>query len=92
MIGLWGDAQFFMYLTGVGGTGNSHVIFTSRLFCQEFNDIIQVMFDKNSFMITACTRSTVLILDGIINHKSEYLNHSKIYRHEWKGIMIDFID
>ena len=95
LIGLGGDEQLLMYLTGAGGTGKSHVIFTSRSFCQEFSDSIQVMFDKNSFMITACTGSAASLLDGMTIHKSAYLNHSKIideYREEWKGVRIVFID
>ena len=34
LIGLGGDEQLLMFLTGAGGTGKSHVIFTSRSFCQ----------------------------------------------------------
>ena len=72
--GLGGDDQLLMYLTGAGGTGKSTVIFKARSFCQEFSDSIQVMFDKKSFMITACTGSAASLLDGTIIHKSAYLN------------------
>ena len=54
-----------------------------------------MMFDTNSFMITACTGSAASLLDGMTIHKSEYLNCSKIkdeYREEWKGVKIVFID
>ena len=93
--GLGGDDQLLMYLTGAGGTGRSTVIFKARSFCQEFSDSIQVMFDKKSFMITACTGSAASLLDGTTIHKSAYLNCKRITdenREEWKDVRIVFID
>ena len=95
LIGLGGDEQLLMFLTGAGGTGKSHVIFTSRSFCQEFSDNIQVMFDRNSFMITACTGSAASLLDGTTIHGAAHMMKSKIideYREDWKGVRIVFID
>ena len=57
LIGLGGDEQLLMFLTRAGGTGKSRVIFTSRSSCQEFNDNIQVMFNRIFFVITVCTGS-----------------------------------
>ena len=53
------------------------------------------MFDKKSFMITACTGSAASLLDGTTIHKSAYLNCTRItdeYREEWKDVRIVFID
>ena len=95
LIGLGGDEQLLMFLTGAGGTGKSHVIFTCRSFCQEFSDNIQVMFDRNSFMITACTGSAASLLDGMTIYGAAHMMKSKIideYREDWKGVRIVFID
>ena len=53
------------------------------------------MFDKKSFMITACTGSAASLLDGTTIHKSAYLNCKRITdenREEWKDVRIVFID
>ena len=95
LISIGGDEQLLMFLTGAGGTGKSHVIFTSRSFCQELSDSIQVMFDRNSFMITACTGSAASLLDGVTIHGAAHMMKSKIiddYREDWSGVRTVFID
>ena len=95
LIDLGGDEQLLMFLTGAGGTGKSHVIFTCRSFCQEFSDNIQVMFDRNSFMITACTGSAASLLDGVTIHGAAHMMKKKIideYREDWSGVRTVFID
>ena len=84
-----------MCLTGAGGTGKSQVIFTSRNFCQEFSDSIQVIFDRNSFMITACTGSVASLLTGQTIHWAAYMMKGKIideYKYDWKCVRIVIID
>ena len=95
LIGLGGDEQLLMFLTGAGGTGKSRVIFTSHSFCQELSDNIQVIVDRNSFMITACTRCAASLLDGVKIHGAAHMMKKKIideYWYDWSGVRIVFID
>ena len=78
LIGLGGDEQLLMYLTGVDGTGKCRVIFTSRSFCQKFSASTQVMFEKLLCLITACKRSATSLLDGTTIYSSVHSMPKKL--------------
>ena len=76
-----------MYLTGAGGTGKNHVIFTSYSVCKESSSSLQVMFGKYSLRITSCTGSVdTLLLYAMEIYKGAHLNYRRItdeFREEW---------
>ena len=53
------------------------------------------MFDRNSFMTTACTESVASLLNGETIHGAAHMMKAKIigeYRDDWKCVRIVIID
>ena len=72
--------NLFMFLTGAGGCGKSHVVHTSRKFCSEICRQSGLPFVKNSIYLTAASGSAAALLGGGTIHKAAGLNKKKNYR------------
>lgn len=58
---LGAQTQLKMFLTGAGGCGKSHVIYAARKFCHRFCQQAGIIFDKNTFFLTAYLGSAAAI-------------------------------
>jgi hypothetical protein len=89
------QSQLIMFLTGAGGCGKSHVIFAARKFCHQFSQQAGVIFDENTFYLTAYVGSAAAIWGGVTTHSAVHLNKSLItdtLRDEWDNVRLLVID
>ena len=85
----------FMFLSGAGGSGKSHVVHTARKFCSEFCRFSGLPFEKDSFYLTACSGSAAALLGGCTVHSAAGLNKKKLddkIRCHWSIVKILIID
>ncbi|MFO0446272.1 MAG: AAA family ATPase, partial [bacterium] len=66
--------QLLMCVTGPGGSGKSHVIKCSRMYCKMFCDAISKPFNFSVFPITATTNAAAALLQGCTIHSAALLN------------------
>lgn len=89
------EDQLLMFLTGAGGCGKSHVIHAARKFCHRFSQAIGVIFNANSFFLTAYLGSAAALWGGITIHSAAHLCKKRItddLKEEWKDVRILIID
>ena len=87
--------QLLMFLTGAGGCGKSHVIHAARKFCHRFSQAVGVIFNANSFYLTAYLGSAAALWGGITIHSAAHMCKKKItddLKEEWKEVRILIID
>lgn len=84
-----------MFLTGAGGCGKSHVIYASRKFCHRFCQQAGVIFDSNTFLLTAYLGSAAAIWGGRTTHGATHMNRMRItdaHLKEWENVKILIVD
>jgi hypothetical protein len=92
---LGGQTQLKMFLTGAGGCGKSHVIFAARKFCHRFSQRAGVIFDANTFFLTAYVGSAAAIWGGITTHTAAHMNKKRVtdaQLKEWETVRILVVD
>jgi hypothetical protein len=92
---LGGQTQLRMFLTGAGGCGKSHVIFAARKFCHRFSQRAGVIFDANTFFLTAYVGSAAAIWGGITTHTAAHMNKKRVtdaQLKEWENVRILVVD
>jgi len=65
------EDQLIMFLTGAGGCGKSHVIHAARKFCHRFSQAVGLIFNANSFFLTAYLGSAAALWGGITIHTQQ---------------------
>ena len=89
------QTQLKMFLTGAGGCGKSHVIYAARKFCHRFCQQAGIIFDKNTFFLTAYLGSAAAIWGGITTHAAAHMNKTRItdaHLKEWENVKILIVD
>ena len=78
-----------------GGTGRSQVIYNSQVFFCQFAAKLGLIFNKKTFLITACTGSAAALLKGFTIHSCAHLNRKRLndeFREYWSEVRILIID
>jgi hypothetical protein len=95
LIKLGAQTHLKMFLTGAGGCGKSHVIFAARKFCHRFSQQAGILFDGNTFLLTAYVGSAAAIWGGITTHSAAHLNKKRVtddQLKEWENVKILIVD
>jgi hypothetical protein len=89
------EEHLLMFLTGAGGCGKSHVISAARKFSHRFSQQVGIMFDAETFYLTAYVGSAAALWGGITIHTAAHLNRIKLkdeHCREWANVRILVID
>lgn len=92
---LGAQTQLKMFLTGAGGCGKSHVIFAAKKFCHRFSQQAGVIFDSNTFLLTAYVGSAAAIWGGVTTHAAAHLNKKRVTDEqlkEWENVRVLIVD
>ena len=88
-------SNLFMYLSGAGGSGKSHVVHASRRFCSDFCCKSGLPFEDNAIYLTAASGSAAALLGGGTLHEAAGLNRKKIpqdMKDAWESVRILIIN
>jgi hypothetical protein len=87
--------SLFMFLSGAGGSGKSHVIHTARNFCSDFCRKSGLPFEKDSIYLTAVSGSAAALLGGGTLHAAAGLNKTRLPQEliaHWDIVRVLIID
>ena len=68
-----GDGQLLMFLTGPAGAGKSTAVTVARRFCFDFSMALGSIWTDSTFLFTAYTGSSVMVINGITICKAAFL-------------------